>query len=172
MSALPYSLRDAQPEDAAAIHAVVLAAFGQDDEAQLVTRLNADGEVVHALVAEVDGVIVGHILFSRLWIENKGGQTPAVALAPLSVHPDFQGKGLGRALIEAAHDDLKDDDEDLSIVLGDRAYYGRFGYDAYRASMFESAYAGPYLLAEDFTERAIWTGKLVYPRAFAAMEGE
>ena len=92
------------------------------------------------LVAERNGRIVGHILFSRLWVEHAGVRFAAVALAPLAVDPAFQKTGVGSALVEAAHRALRAAGETLSVVVGDPAYYGRFGYEHQRADLFESDY--------------------------------
>ena len=90
------TIRPAEPEDQAAIHAVVAAAFRQPDEADLVDALRADGDALLELVAVEDGAVVGHILFSPLATDN--GRRLA-ALAPLSVQPGRQKDGLGTALI-------------------------------------------------------------------------
>ncbi|HMB79546.1 MAG TPA: hypothetical protein VKI43_05745, partial [Vicinamibacterales bacterium] len=71
--------------DRAAVRAVNEAAFGRDDEASLVERLHAGGAVLVSRVAEVDSRIVGHILFSRMWIDTAAASMTAVALAPMAV---------------------------------------------------------------------------------------
>jgi putative acetyltransferase len=63
-------IRTARASDHAAIEAVLTAAFGRDDEAALVARLRADEDAMFELVAEEDGEVVGHILFSRLWADR------------------------------------------------------------------------------------------------------
>lgn len=151
-----------------AILQIVEAAFGQGDEAALVARLHDDGDVVLSLVAERNGDIRGHILFSRLYVEADGDRFAAVALAPVSVHPSHQGEGIGTALIEDAHARLQGAGERLSVVLGDPAYYGRFGYTRERATGFESAYQSDALQALAW-EDAPATGTLVFPPAFAAL---
>jgi putative acetyltransferase len=60
-------IRYARATDHPAIVAVVAAAFGRADEAQLIGRLRADGDVIFELVSDEDGAVTGHILFSRLW---------------------------------------------------------------------------------------------------------
>lgn len=158
------SIRAATPRDREAIRLVEEHAFGQQAEAGLVDALVAEGDSVVELVAEEDGDVVGHILFSRLYIQ--GGKTvPAVALAPLAVEPDFHGSGIGGALIREAHIRLKDAGETLAVVLGDPAYYGRFGYTHDRAAKFESDYQCDALQALAWGD-APETGKLVYASAF------
>jgi putative acetyltransferase len=152
------SIRAATPRDREAIRLVEEHAFGQQTEAGLV-------DAVLELVAEEEGQVVGHILFSRLYVENGGRQFPAVALAPLAVEPDFHGTGIGGALVREAHIRLKDAGENLSIVLGDPAYYGRFGYSHERAAGFASEYQGEALQAQAWGE-APQNGELVYASAF------
>ncbi|GAA2826217.1 putative acetyltransferase [Aminobacter aminovorans] len=159
------SIRAATPRDREAIRLVEEHAFGQQAEAGLVDALVAEGDAVVELVAEEDGDVVGHILFSRLYIQNGGKTVPAVALAPLAVEPDFHGTGIGGALVREAHIRLKDAGETLAVVLGDPAYYGRFGYSHDRAAGFESDYQCDALQALAWGD-APETGKLVYASAF------
>ena len=125
------------------------------------TRWSTSGDAVLELVAEEDGQVVGHILFSRLYVARRQQKFPAVALAPLAVEPSFHGTGIGGALVREAHLRLKQAGEKLSIVLGEPAYYGRFGYAHERASKFESDYQCEALQALAWGE-APETGRLVY----------
>jgi putative acetyltransferase len=163
-----FIIRPAKPGDRAAIRAVEERAFGQPDEANLVERLFADGDVVLELVAERHGDILGHVLFSRLQVVTGEWSTPAVSLAPLAVDPAHQGRGIGTELVREAHLRLMADGERLSVVLGDPAWYGRFGYAHDRAAGFESRWQGEALQAVAF-EESPQTGRLVWPRAFDAI---
>ena len=159
------SIRVATPGDRAAIRLVEEHAFGQRAEAGLVDALVGNGDAVVELLAEEDGQVVGHILFSRLYVQQGGRNFPAVALAPLAVEPSFHGSGIGGALIREAHIRLRNAGEKLSVVLGDPAYYGRFGYAHERAKKFESDYQGEALQALAWAD-APESGKLVYADAF------
>lgn len=159
------SIRSATPRDRDAIREVEEHAFGQKAEAGLVDALVRDGDVVMELVAEDDGRIVGHVLFSRLQVVQGRERFPAVALAPLAVEPSFHHSGIGGALVGEAHLRLKQAGELMSVVLGDPAYYGRFGYDHARAERFESAWQGPALQALAWGD-APQGGRLVYAKAF------
>lgn len=162
-----FVIRTPAPCEREAIRAVEEAAFGQPDEATLSEALIAAGDDVLGLVAEKDGLLVGHILFSRLIIKQAaGGQFAAVALAPLGVLPAFQQRGIGTALITMAHRHLKDKGERLSVVLGDPAYYGRFGYENTHAAGFTSDFQCDALQALNWGE-APTTGQLVYAPAFS-----
>ena len=159
------SIRASTPRDRDAIRLVEEHAFGQAVEAGLVDALVGAGDAVAELVAEEDGQVVGHVLFSRLFVETDGERFPAVALAPLAVEPSFHGTGIGGALVREAHIRLKTGGEKLSVVLGDPGYYGRFGYERQRAARFESDYQGDALQALAWGEAPV-TGRLVYAPAF------
>ncbi|MEP9372007.1 N-acetyltransferase [Mesorhizobium sp. KR1-2] len=160
------SVRQALPEDRKAIFGVEERAFGRKHEADLVERVVADGEQLLELVAEKDGRIVGHVLFSRLLVDPDGKPFAAVSLAPLAVDPDYQGQGVGSALVRRGHEILQERGEKLSIVVGDPAYYGRFGYARAGAEKFKSDYQGDAMQALYWGE-APSSGQLAHPRAFA-----
>jgi putative acetyltransferase len=161
-------IRPAEARDREAIFALEASAFGQDGEAKLVEALVADGDVVLELVATHEAEIVGHILFSRLLVETGSGTVDAVALAPLAVQPKRQKTKVGTALIENGHHLLLEAGERLSVVLGDPAYYGRFGYTHERAAGFESDYQCDALQALAWGD-APASGKLVYAKAFSGL---
>jgi len=132
-------IRLARPADRPAIDAVIAAAFGRTDEAELVNRLRADEDVMFELVAEEEGVVAGHILYSRLWADRA---ELYAALAPLAVHPDRQKSGLGSALVRASLDTSREFGCHGVLVLGDPAYYGRFGFSADAARQVGAPYRG------------------------------
>lgn len=162
------SIREARDADRDAIRAVEEAAFGQAGEARLVDMLVANGDDVLELVAERDGRVVGHVLFSRLTVETPNRSFAAVALAPLAVAPDAQRQGVGAALVDEAHRHLHRAGETLSVVLGDPAYYGRFGYDHARAASFDCDWQGEALQALAWGN-APTAGRLVYAPAFSGL---
>ena len=153
--------------DHAAIAAAVEAAFGQPDEARLVERLRAAGDVMFELVAVESGDIVGHILFSRLWADS---QNLYAALAPLAVRPGLQGAGVGSALVRASLDSAREFGAHGVIVLGDPDYYSRFGFSTAAAAKVTSVHAG----GPGFMALALETGafdaplRVIYPDAFSA----
>jgi GNAT superfamily N-acetyltransferase len=95
-------------KDQAAVRHVHQAAFGGDAEANLVDALRDGGFAEVSLVAEVDGEIVGHILFSRLSIVTKVGTVDALSLAPMAVLPSHQRQGIGSKLVEAGLEACRD----------------------------------------------------------------
>lgn len=139
-----FSRRDIMPRvraemrhDHAGISALLTRAFGGPDEARLVDDLRRQGDLALSLIAEIEGTVIGHIAFSPITAEG-----PALALAPLAVHPAVQGRGIGAALVQAALQAFQQDH--TIVVLGDPAYYQRYGF---RGADLASPYAGPYLMA-------------------------
>ena len=86
------SIRTATAKDRESIRLVEEHAFGQKAEAGLADALVESGDTVLELVAEEDGNVVGHILFSRLYVDHGNKRFSAVALAPLAVEPSFHGR--------------------------------------------------------------------------------
>jgi putative acetyltransferase len=123
-------IRPARPEDRAAVLAVETAAFSTPAEAELVAALLEDPTAVPvvSLLAEVDGVAIGHILFTRATVTGEGTAPPASILAPLAVVPEAQRRGVGQALIEAGIEALGALDVSLVFVLGHMGYYPRAGF--------------------------------------------
>ena len=158
-------IRAAGPADHASIHAVVAAAFGQPDEADLVDALRADGDALLELVAVEDGAIVGHILFSPLATDT--GHRLA-ALAPLSVQPGRQKDGLGTALMEEGHARLATAGIEAVIVLGHPAYYPRVGFSADLARTVAAPFQGPSFMALELVPGSLAEPvTITYAKAFA-----
>lgn len=159
------SVRVAHPEDAPAIRQLLASAFPSSAEADLVDRLRLDGDVAVELVA-IDGAqVVGHVLLSVL-----GGPIRALALAPVAVAPERQGTGIGHTLIEAAHRQAAAEGWEAIFVLGEPAYYGRFGYSVEAARPFDSLYSGPWFMLLPLRAPLPATGGTVaYPSAFAGL---
>lgn len=103
-------------------------ADGTDDpgEAALVVWLLEDPEALPqlSLVAERDGLLVGHVMCSRGHVDG----VPSLGLGPVSVHPDHQHAGVGSALVHAVLGAAQALDEPVVALLGDPAYYARFGF--------------------------------------------
>ena len=117
-------IRDEQPADAAAIRVVNQRAFGQDQEANIVDALRANGAAMLSLVALVDKRIVGHIVYSPIQVGGVAG----AALAPMAVVPEHQRAGIGGSLVAEGTARLSRMGVPLIIVLGHAAFYPRFGF--------------------------------------------
>jgi putative acetyltransferase len=151
-----------------AIHAIYVAAFGQSAEADLVRNMHEDGDLILSLIAYNDQP-AGHIAYSRLRLL----QTPfikACVLAPLAVVPAFRQQGIGAELVRHSLERLRNDGYDLVVVLGERHYYGRFGFDPKLAEKLKTPYDGPYLQALALSDHGKGAhGPVTYARAFAEL---
>jgi serpin B len=121
-------VREEQGGDIAAIRRVNELAFGQTAEADLVDTLRREGAVAVSLVAEVDGAIVGHILFSPVEIRSARFVGSGVGLGPMSVLPSLQRRGIGSALVREALRRCRAAGRTVVVVLGHAEYYPRFGF--------------------------------------------
>jgi putative acetyltransferase len=156
------TIRPERAVDAGAIRAVLTAAFETSAEADLVERLRADGDLVLALVEEHGGAVRGTIAFPRLIVDVAN----AVGLAPLAVTPCAQRRGIGGALVREGLRLLAAQGEQLVFVLGEPAYYERFGFDRAAARTFACKYAGDHFMALRVGDNAPARGEVRYPAAF------
>jgi len=156
-------------QDVDAVRVVNRLAFGQDAEGRLVDRLRDEGYARVSLVAEVDGRIVGHILFSDVPIVTDGQVIPAVALAPMAVVPDHQRRGIGSALVRAGLEACREQGFRVAIVLGHRAFYPRFGFSSALARQLKAPYSGEDFMAVELEPGAMAgaVGRVAYPPPFA-----
>lgn len=159
-------IRYARPEDHIAIAEINDLAFGGPDEARLVERLRADGDVLFELVAVEDGALVGHILFSRLFADRA---EMFAALAPVAVRPGLQRAGTGSALVRAGLESCREFGAHGVLVLGHREYYPRFGFSAEMAEKVASPYSGSPSFMAIALEKGAFDAPLsvAYPDAFS-----
>ena len=148
-------IRDFAARDESAVQSLVTAAFPSDLEARLVDKLRHCGALVLEQVAvNREQEIVGHVAYSRVTPAAIGaGQALSVScLAPVSVWPAQQHKGIGSTLIAESLKSLKERGEDLVLVLGPPSYYPRFGFDPALARQVKAPYAGDAFMALALTE--------------------
>jgi putative acetyltransferase len=122
------TIRQEQTGDVASIYRVHHEAFGRSEEADLVDTLRSNEKFKLSLVAELEGQVVGHILFTGVTIEGAGSRLNALGLAPLAVLTQFQRKGVGSALVWRGLDQCRDMGHDAIVVLGHPEYYPKFGF--------------------------------------------
>jgi putative acetyltransferase len=121
-------IRSEQPADIPAVRSVHEAAFPTAAEANLVQKLRTSGKAAVALVAEDEGRIVGHILFSRVTFDPPV-DVLALGLAPMAVLPGHERHGVGRRLVQNGLAECHAQGACMVVVLGDPGYYGRFGFE-------------------------------------------
>ena len=162
-------IRPERAADEDAIRAVETAAFGRDEEARIVDDLRASDAFIPelSLVAEDGGAIIGHVMVSRGHAEPSG--EPLLWLGPIGVAPQRQREGIGSALVQAALAGAGELGAACVVLIGDPAYYSRFGFvqaeplgllppEGWPSRAFQVAVLDPL--------RGIPSGRAVYDAAF------
>jgi putative acetyltransferase len=156
--------------DYPAIAEVNTLAFGRKEEAQLIAAIcNSQFYIPElSLIAEIEGKLVGHILFSYIQLVNEAS-LQVLGLAPMAVHPQFQRQGIGSALVTAGLQLADRKGEALVIVLGHPQFYTKFGFQPSVKYQIASPFPVP---EEVFMVKTLsgyeekYQGKVVYPPAF------
>ena len=156
--------------DYQAIAEVNIQAFEQENESRLVEAIrNSDRYIPDlSLVAELDKVVVGHVLFS--YIDLVGEETfQVLGLAPLAVLPQMQRQGIGSALVRAGLARAEAMGFAIAIVLGHPQFYSRFGFLPSVGYGIESSFPVPedvFMVKPLQHYQDKYRGKVVYPPAF------
>jgi putative acetyltransferase len=124
-------IRNERPEDACAITEVTIAAFktlaiSHHTEQFIIEALRAAKALALSLVAERDGRVIGHIAFSPVTLSD--GTPNWYGLGPVSVLPEYQRKGIGKALINEGLTRLNDLRAQGCCLVGHPDYYKQFGF--------------------------------------------
>jgi putative acetyltransferase len=164
-------IRPQQEADDDAVRTLVTAAFADDGGvAELAEGLRARTDGGAALVADEGGEVVGHVQLSRSWVDAPTQVVDVLVLSPLSVRPDRQREGIGKALLKAAIEVATDAGAPVVFLEGDPAYYSRLGWE--RAATY--GFTPPSVRIPDAAFQAVvlpahrsWmTGALVYNDTF------
>lgn len=141
-------IRRSTESDRFAIGGIHASAFGQEQGQEIVELVNGlldddTAKPLLSLVAETDGRLVAHILFTVARLQPEDQDASVRILAPLAVSGDFQGEGVGGVLIREGLKQLADSGVDLVFVLGHPGYYPKFGFQAAGVLGFEAPYLIP-----------------------------
>ena len=165
-------VRPEHEQDRSTIHDVTSLAFGTSAEADLVDTLRVEVQPVVSLVAEVGGVVVGHIMFSPVSLS----ESPALAvmgLAPMAVSPAHQRTGVGTALVREGLVQCRQQGAVAVVVLGHPDYYPRFGFAPASRFGIDSEYSVPddVFMALELSPGALdgARGRIRYHPAFAQL---
>ena len=163
--------------DVGAVATIVAAAFGQQAEATLVERIRASDRYRpdYALVAVLDGAVVGHVMVSDVDLVNGDDRRRILSLSPLAVDPAHQAGGIGSALVREVARRVDADGHPLIILEGSPVYYARFGFEDSRPHGIRihlpdwaPQEAGQVLRLAAYDPAV--TGDVVYPPAFDGLE--
>jgi putative acetyltransferase len=171
MPTVDVAIRPEVENDHADIRDVNRLAFGRDDEGRLVDALRSGGYARVSLVAEADGQVVGHVLFSALPIETPSGTIEALSLAPMAVVPSHQRRGIGSVLVREGLRVCRGRGHGIVIVLGHPEFYPRFGFSAKLAEGLKAPFSGPAFMALEFVPGALEgvEGRVRYPPPFEGL---
>ena len=136
------TIRIERPQDAVQVRTVDERAFGRAAEADIVDKLRGACEDSASLVAEEDGDVVGHVLFSPAIVEGHESSVVGMGLAPLAVMPSRQRQGIGSALVRRGLETLRERGCPFVVVLGHPDYYPRFGFERASAHGLACQWAG------------------------------
>lgn len=173
-----FSTRPEEEGDRDSIARVVAEAFGSVVEARLVDAVRSSPGYIDglALVAELDGEIVGHVMVSHAQLDDGSSLTEVAVLAPLAVAPGHQRRGVGSQLVRDVTALAEARGEPLVVLEGSPAFYGRLGFEYSVPLGIEMPlpdWAPPE--AAQVLRLSRWSpslrGRLVYPRAFAEALG-
>jgi putative acetyltransferase len=165
-------VRSETPGDHAAIRRVHDAAFGRESEGRLVDALRQDGLFspdMSLVGVAPGGEVVGHVLHSTVDLEVDGVAVRGAALAPLGVLPAHQRTGVGTKLVREGLHRLRLLGYRAVIVVGDPAYYARFGFSRELAVTIASPYVGEAHQALELEVGALagaTSGRVAYPPPF------
>ncbi|MGR0304295.1 GNAT family N-acetyltransferase [Acinetobacter beijerinckii] len=162
-------IRDEQKTDIQVIFDLTQKAFNDVEHSSrteqfIINALRESKQLTVSLVAEINNQVVGHIAFSPVRISDE--TTGWYGLGPVSVLPEFQGKGIGSKLIRSGLEALKDLDALGCVLLGDPNYYGKFSFKADARLILEGVPA-EYFQILPFTND-IPSGTVFYDDAFNA----
>jgi putative acetyltransferase len=169
MTKLNIQIRETDSKDFNDIMVVEERAFGFVKEAKLTSDLLNDktAEPILSLLAFRDKEAIGHILFTRVYIDEMNTKQPLMhILAPLAIIPEYQKQGVGGLLIKEGLRRLKEMGSEMVFVLGHMEYYPKFGFipDAKKIG-----FSAPYLIPDEYANA--WMVQSLNPKGFVIDKG-
>ena len=171
------NIRQENVNDYAIVHDLIEKAFRNEEvsdhtEQFLVKRLRTSEAFIPelSLVAEKDDQIIGHILFTKILINDGRNKYDSLALAPVSVLPEYQGQGVGSALIDEGHNIANVQSYKSVILLGHSNYYPRFGYEKTSKYNISLPFEAPeeICMVKSLVDNGLdgISGEVIYPKEF------
>lgn len=168
------NIRTENKEDYSQVYDVNFIAFGnREDEAKLVERIRKTDNFIPELsiVAEQNGVVVGHLLMSKAAIIQGEQHHEIIALAPIAVSPEHQKQGVGTRLIQEGLNRCKQLGYFVVVLIGHPSYYPRFGFKParkYSLELTQFEVPDEVFMVCELKEDALHNikGELKYPPAF------
>ena len=162
-------IRNESKSDVEPIHQVTVLAFRDaphtDHTEQFIVKALRQADALFlSQVAESDGEVIGHVAISPVKVSD--GSANWFGLGPISVLPEYQGKGVGSKLMKSALAGLREKGAEGCVVLGDPGYYGRFGFKVVDGLVFPGVPV-EYFQALSFGS-AFPQGEVTYHEAFLA----
>ena len=122
-------VRQEQDGDELAIYNLHMAAFGQKAEAEIVEKLRQSGDSYLSLLAESEGELVGHVIYSRVNVQQNPESLSVLGLGPIAVLPRYQKLGVGSSLVQKSLKLCESKGIAAIVLLGHTSYYPRFGFE-------------------------------------------
>ena len=142
-------------------------AHSHNTESFIIKGLRRSGALAISLVAVIEGEVVGHIAFSPVSITD--GSSDWYGLGPISVLPEYQNLGIGKAMVKKGLSMLKELGGKGCILVGDPGYYKRFGFKAVAGLSYEGV-PHRFVLALPLEENNLPRGKVEFHKSFQAKE--
>jgi putative acetyltransferase len=149
-------VRAERTSDHAAVYEINRRAFGRKEEARLVEAVRSHARI--SLVAEEDGSVVGHILFTTVTVTDGDDVREALGLGPMAVLPESQRRGVGGELVRAGLEACREEGAEVVFVLGHPGYYPRFGFRTLGGTGLHCKYVpegSPAFMATELREGAL-----------------
>ncbi len=164
-----FVIRSEEKEDYEQIALIHIRAFGHDLEASIIANIRSESHYDKdlSLVAECNGKIVGHILFTPVSVENTYESYQSIILAPLAVDSAYRGMGIGSKLIQRGIELAKAKGFKFMLVSG-HSYYDKFGFQRTKQIFRPNPVKGKHIRVLELVEGATQgvMGVIKYPNAF------